>query len=75
MTLEKFINDFADLFPDLSPDELKPETKLAALPQWDSLGVLLVISYADEHFDRQLAGTDLQKCKDFNELFELVVPG
>ena len=75
MTLEKFIQEFADLFPDLPAEELKPDTRLADLPQWDSLGVLLVISYADEHFNRQLTGADLPKCRDVKELVEAVVAG
>lgn len=72
MTIEEFIVDFADLFPDLSADEVRSDTELADLPQWDSLGVLLVISYADDKAGRTLTGAELQKCMTIKAMYQLI---
>lgn len=75
MDFDAFAQNFAGLFPDMPADDLSPETVLADLPQWDSLGVLLVLSYADEQFNRQLNGKELQACSTMNDLYHKVVPG
>jgi hypothetical protein len=48
------------------------DTVLAALPQWDSLAVLLVITHAEQAHGRVLTGAQVRACRTARELVALL---
>ena len=51
---------------------LSPEVQLSDLEAWDSLAAVEFIAIADEQFEIQVAGTDLEKCETVNDLLLLL---
>jgi acyl carrier protein len=46
-------------------------TVLAALPQWDSLAILLVVSHFEHVHDREIAGAQVRACRTVADLLNL----
>jgi len=72
MTLEKFVELFAEQFDDTAAEEFKPETNFKQLDEWGSLVALSVISMVDEEMDKQLSGADLRNTDTIEHLFQLI---
>jgi acyl carrier protein len=47
-------------------------TILAALPQWDSLAILLVVSHFEHVHDREITGAQVRSCRTVAELLNLI---
>lgn len=47
-------------------------TILAALPQWDSLAILLVVSHFEHVHDREISGAQVRACRTVAELLALI---
>ena len=47
-------------------------TILAALPQWDSLAILLVVSHCEHVHDREITGAQVRACRTVAELLNLI---
>jgi acyl carrier protein len=47
-------------------------TVLAALPQWDSLAILLVVSHFEHVHDREITGAQVRACRTVAELLNLI---
>ena len=47
-------------------------TVLAALPQWDSLALLLVVSHFEHVHDREITGAQVRACRTVAELLNLI---
>ena len=47
-------------------------TILAALPQWDSLAILLVVSHFEHVHDREITGAQVRACRTVAELLNLI---
>ncbi len=48
------------------------DTVLAALPRWDSLAVLLVITHAEQAHGRALTGAQVRACRTARDLVALL---
>jgi hypothetical protein len=46
-------------------------TVLAALPQWDSLAILLVISHFEHVHDREITGAQVRACRTVADILNL----
>ncbi len=57
----------------LAAPQVTLETPLQALPQWDSLALLLVIQHAEIHYHRAVTGAQLRKCRHVSDLINLLL--
>lgn len=71
-TLEQFIESFTSAVDFQDPVEIKPETELRSLPEWDSLAALGVIVMFDVEFGKTIVGDDLKNCVTLNDLYKLL---
>lgn len=47
---------------------------LAALPRWDSLAVLLVLSHYEHVHKQEVTGAQIRACRTIGDLLDLYVP-
>lgn len=47
-------------------------TILAALPQWDSLAILLVVSHFEHVHDREITGAQVRACRTVADILNLI---
>lgn len=72
MTLDEFVQLFAEQFDSTPVEEFAPSTKYAEFPEWGSLVALSIISMVDEEMDKSVMGSDLKKCATIEELYNLI---
>ena len=72
MTLDEFVEKFAEEFDQTPVESFKPDTKFKELEEWSSLSALSIISMIDEEFDKQVTGADLRKVDTIEELYNFV---
>ncbi|MCQ2086413.1 MAG: phosphopantetheine-binding protein [archaeon] len=72
MTLEEFVNHFAEEFDETDKSVFTADTHFRELKEWGSLTALSIIAMIDEEFDKCITGADLRSCETIKSLFELV---
>jgi len=72
MSLEEFIELFADELDDTEVNHIAPSTEFKDLGEWDSLAALGIIAMIDEEFEVVVTGSDILKSKTISDLFDLV---
>lgn len=72
MTLEDFIEAFAEEFDETPIEEFTPDTDFKSLDEWSSLTALSIISMIDEQMEKDTTGDDLRECTTIKELYNLV---
>lgn len=72
MTLENFINLFAEQFDDTPAEEFTPTTAFFELKEWSSLTALSIISMIDDEFEKRITGADLRSVKTIEELYNFI---
>lgn len=72
MTLENFVQLFAEQFDDTPVEEFTPSTAFFDLEEWSSLTALSIISMIDDEFEKRVTGADLRSVKTIEELFNLI---
>jgi len=72
VTIEQFIEQFLSAVDFQEPVELKPDTKLSDLPEWDSLSALATIVLFDTEYGKVIVGPDLAKCGTVRDLYALM---
>ncbi|MBB5417197.1 acyl carrier protein [Paraburkholderia atlantica] len=71
-SIESFIENFLVVTDFQNPVEVKPETELSSLEEWDSLAALGVIVMFDTEFGKVISGDDLKKCATITDLYKLL---
>lgn len=71
-TVQAFIEQFLLAVDFQDAPEVKPETVLVELPEWDSLAALGVIVMFDIEFGKTIIGDDLKQCVTIFDLFKLL---
>lgn len=72
MTLDEFVDAFADELDETPAEEVKAETEFKTLGEWGSLTALSIIAMIDENFDKMVTGADLTSVNTIEELYNLV---
>ena len=72
VTIEQFIEQFLAAADFQDAVELKPDTKLADLPEWDSLAALATIVLFDTEYGKVIGGPDIEKCVKVSDLYALL---
>lgn len=69
--IESFIEHFQSAVDFQEPVNVKPDTLLSELPEWDSLAALGVIVMFDMEYGKTITGNDLKNSKTIADLFKL----
>lgn len=72
MNFESFVTAFADSIEGINAANLSENTALDALPQWDSLAMLLTIDLVEENYGVTLNSREIRNCNTLGELFGLI---
>lgn len=72
MNFEQFVTALAGSLGDLDVTTLSESTVLEALPQWDSLAMLLTIDLVEEHCGITLSSRVIRDCNTLGELYALI---
>ena len=70
--IETFIENFITAVDFQEAVEIQPDTKLADLPEWDSLAALGVIVMSDMEYSKTITGNDLANCSVISDIYKLV---
>lgn len=70
--IAQFIDNFQAAVDFQEPVDVKPETELASLAEWDSLAALGVIVMFDMEYGKTITGNDLKTCATIADLFALL---
>jgi acyl carrier protein len=71
-TIEQFIDNFLLAVDFQNPVEVKSDTELFSLPEWDSLAALGVIVMFDVDYGKVIVDVDLKNCKTLADLHQLL---
>lgn len=72
MSIEKFVNDFADQFDDTDASEILVDTKFHELEEWSSLIAMGVIALAKTQYGKTITGKEIRECVTVEDLFNLI---
>ena len=72
MTLEEFVQHFAEQFDETDVNLIKAVTKFKELEEWSSLIALSIIAMVDEEYDVALKGDDIRNASTIEDLFNVV---
>ena len=73
MTLDEFIQAFAEEFDDTDMSEFKADTEFKTLDEWSSLTALSIISMVDEQMDKTITGADIRGSKTIEDLYNVAL--
>ena len=66
------LNFFAESLEIENADEINETTLLEEIDEWDSIGLLTIISAADDEFDITLSPTLLEEAKTVKDILDLL---
>ena len=69
MTLEEFVQHFAEQFDETDVNLIKADTKFKELDEWSSLMALSIIAMVDEEYDVTLKGDDIKSAVTIEDLY------
>ena len=72
MTLNEFVERFAEEFDETPAEQFKADTVFKSLDEWGSLTALSIIALAMEGFSKKITGADLRACNTIEELYNLI---
>lgn len=72
MTIEEFVEHFADEMTETPAGTITAETNYKELAEWGSLASLSIISMIDEEYGHLITGADVRARNSVKELWEFV---
>ncbi len=72
MDIDKFIENFTDLFDETDPATISATTQFKSLDEWSSLVALSVIAMVDEEYDVEFRGDDIRGSNTVEDLYNIV---
>lgn len=72
MTLEEFVEHFADEMSETPAGTITADTNYKELAEWGSLASLSIISMIEEEYDHLITGADVRARNSVKELWEYV---
>ncbi len=72
MDLTDFIKNFANLFEETDPSNIKADTVYTELEEWDSVMVLSLITMVDEQYGVVMDVDELSETHTVKELYDYV---
>ena len=71
--MEKFIENFAEIFDDIDPATISGETIFRNLDDWDSIAGLSVIGMIDEEYGITFNAEDMKACETVGDLYNRMI--
>ena len=72
MTIEDFIQNFADQLDDTDAAVLTPETEFRTLDDWSSLAALSIIAMVDDEYGVSIASDAFKVSKTIQDLYNQI---
>ncbi len=72
MTIEEFVEHFADEMTETPAGVINADTNYKELAEWGSLASLSIISMIDEEYGHLITGADVRARNSVKELWEYV---
>lgn len=72
MTLDQFVQNFAEQFDETPADQFSPSTNYKDLEEWGSLTTLGVITMVDAEMGKRLTGSNVLACNTIEELYNFI---
>lgn len=72
MTLDEFVEAFADEFDETPAEEFRADTVFKSLDEWSSLTALGITYMVKGELGKKITGADLRACKTIEELYNLI---
>lgn len=72
MTLDQFVQHFAEQFDETPANQFSPSTDYKALEEWGSLTTLGVITMVDAEMEKRITGSNLLACTTIEELYNFI---
>ncbi len=72
VNMKNFIKNLKENIDAFEGVDLKPETNLTSLPEWDSIALLSTMAMISSVYKVALKGTEINSTKNVAELYELV---
>ena len=72
MTLDQFVQNFAEQFDETPADQFSPSTNYKDLEEWGSLTTLGVITMVDAEMGKRLTGSNVLACNTIEELYNVI---
>lgn len=72
MTIEEFVEHFADEMTETPAGTITADTNYKELAEWGSLASLSIISMIDEEYGHLITGADVRARNSVRELWEYV---
>lgn len=73
MTLDEFVQAFAEGFDETPAEFFAAGTEYKTLEEWGSFTALSAIALAMEQFGKKITGDDLRNCNTIEELYNLIL--
>lgn len=73
MTLDEFVQAFAEEFDETPAEEFKADVKFKDLDEWSSLTALSIISMVDDQFEKNITGADIRSSDTIEDLYNLII--
>lgn len=71
MTLDTFVQGFAELFDETDPSEIQATTIFHDLDEWSSLTGMAVLAYVKSISGRTISPGELRKCVTVEDVYML----
>lgn len=72
MTLDQFVQNFAEQFDETPADQFAPSTDYKGLDEWGSLTALSVITMVDAEMEKRITGSNLLACTTIEDLYNFI---
>ena len=72
MTLDQFVQQFAEQFDETPANQFSPSTDYKSLEEWGSLTTLGVITMVDAEMGKRITGSNLLACSTIEELYNFI---
>lgn len=72
MQIEKFIELFHEQLEETELNLLTPATKFRELEEWSSLIALSIIAIADDEYNIELKGDDIDNSNTLEDIFNII---
>jgi acyl carrier protein len=71
MEIKNFIENLAEQYEEVDPQEFTPETKFKEFDEYSSLTALSIIAMVDDEYGITLKGDDIRQATTVQELFDI----
>lgn len=72
MGLQKFIDDFANLFDETDASEIQANTNFHELDEWSSLMGMSIIAMVKTVYGKTITGKEIRLCETVEDLFNFI---